>query len=252
MSSVETELQVLYKIGNAAVREYPYPHIYVPDIFPADFYAELRRNLPPQSAMKNLGELGRVIGTTYPARGVLPLMQKNLAALDEAQRGFWERLGNWLLGRRFADIMISKFAPYLAQRFGDLRSVRFSAEALIVRDRSTYTLGPHTDAPSKALSFLFYLPPDGSMAHLGTSIYLPRDPSFMCPGGPHHPFDQFERMLTMPYVANALFAFMKTPNSFHGVEPIEEAGVQRDLLLYDIRAEVAQQGATQQGAKFTF
>jgi hypothetical protein len=252
MSSVETELQVLYKIGNAPVREYPYPHIYVPDIFPADFYAELRRNLPPQSAMKNLGELGRVVGNSYPARGVLPLLQNNLAVLDEAQRGFWERLGNWLLGRRFADIMISKFAPYLAQRFGDLRSVRFGAEALIVRDRSTYTLGPHTDAPSKALSFLFYLPPDGSMAHLGTSIYLPRDPTFMCPGGPHHPFDQFERMLTMPYVPNALFAFMKTPNSFHGVEPIEEADVQRDLLLYDIRAEVAQQAAAQPGAKFTF
>jgi len=246
MSSIETELQVLYKIGNAAMREYPYPHIYVPDVFPEEFYAELRRNLPPQSAMKNLGELGRVIGNSYPARGVLPLAQKNLAALDEAQRGFWERLGDWLLGRRFADIMISKFAPYLAQRFGDLRSVRFGAEALIVRDRSTYTLGPHTDAPSKALSFLFYLPPDGSMAHLGTSIYVPRDPSFICPGGPHHPFDQFERMLTMPYVPNALFAFMKTPNSFHGVEPIQEARVQRDLLLYDIRAE------PQPGAKFNF
>ena len=42
-------------------------------------------------------------------------------------------------------------------------------------------------------------------------------------------------MRTMPYVPNALFAFMKTPNSFHGVEPIEEPDVRRDLLLYDIR-----------------
>jgi hypothetical protein len=40
---------------------------------------------------------------------------------------------------------------------------------------------------------------------------------------------------------------MKTANSFHGVEPIEEAEVQRDLLLYDVRAEVQQPGA-----KFTF
>lgn len=248
MSSVETELQVLYRIGNAAVREYPYPHIYVPDIFPADFYAEMRSNLPPQSALKNLGELGRVKGGDgYAARGVLPLTQQDLASLAPAQRDFWERVRQWLLGRRFADTMIGKFAPYLAQRFGDLRNVRFGHEALIVRDRTSYALGPHTDSPAKALSFLFYLPADASKAHLGTSIYLPRDPAFVCPGGPHHAFDKFQRMLTLPYVPNALFAFMKTPNSFHGVEPIEEPEVQRDLLLYDIRAEAAPQPV-----KFTF
>jgi hypothetical protein len=36
-------------------------------------------------------------------------------------------------------------------------------------------------------------------------------------------------------VPNTLFAFMKTANSFHGVEPIREAGIRRDLMLYDIR-----------------
>jgi hypothetical protein len=249
MSSVETELEVLYRIGNATVLEYPYPHIYVPDIFPADFYAEMRRNLPPQSALKNLGELGRVKGGDgYPARGVLQVTKESLAGLEATQRAFWERMAQWLLGKRFADTMIGKFAPYLAHRFGDLRSVRFGHEALIVRDRTSYSLGPHTDAPSKALSFLFYLPPDASKAHLGTSIYMPRDPTFVCPGGPHHAFDKFQRMRTMPYLPNALFAFMKTHNSFHGVEPIEEPEVQRDLLLYDIRAEVA----VPQAAKFTF
>jgi hypothetical protein len=140
----------------------------------------------------------------------------------------------------------------LAQRFGDLRKVRFNHEALIVRDSTSYALGPHTDAPAKALSFLFYLPPDASRPHLGTSIYVPRDPGFVCPGERHHDYELFARMLTLPYVPNTLFAFMKTPNSFHGVEPIQEADVQRDLLLYDIRAELARQGAPQQGAKFTF
>ena len=249
MSSVETELEVLYRIGNAPVLEYPYPHLYVPDIFPADFYSAIRRNLPPQSALKTLGELGRVHGADgYPARGVLPLDPTALAVLEPAQRDFWESMRQWLLGRRFADTMIGKFAPYLAQRFGDLRNVRFGNEALIVRDRTTYSLGPHTDAPSKALSFLFYLPPDASMAHLGTSIYVPRDSAFVCPGGPHYASDKFQRMRTLPYVPNALFAFMKTHNSFHGVEPIEEPEVQRDLLLYDIRAEAA----APQGAKFSF
>jgi len=41
-------------------------------------------------------------------------------------------------------------------------------------------------------------------------------------------------VLTAPYVPNTLFAFLKTPNAFHGVEPIAEPNVERALLLYDI------------------
>lgn len=241
MSSIEPELEVLYNIGNALVREFPYPHLYVPNVFPADFYREILRNLPPQGALKNLGELGRVkSANVYPERGVLPLTPQDLGSLEAPQRDFWQRLSQWLLGRRFGDTMIGKFAPYLAQRFGDLRSVRFDHEALIVRDRTNYALGPHTDSPAKVLSFLFYLPADDSKAHLGTSIYVPVEPGFVCNGGPHYPFDKFRRMLTMPYLPNTLFAFMKTPTSFHGVEPIDEPDIRRDLLLYDLRVLVPQ------------
>jgi hypothetical protein len=111
---------------------------------------------------------------------------------------------------------------------------------LIVRDSTTYSLGPHADAARKVLSFLFYLPPDDSKAHLGTSIYVPLDLTFRCEGGPHYDFKKFRRVLTMPYVPNTLFAFMKTSNSFHGVEPIQEQGIRRDLMLYDIRLQKPQ------------
>ncbi len=40
----------------------------------------------------------------------------------------------------------------------------------------------------------------------------------------------------MPYLPNAMFAFMKTPNAFHGVEPVEGQAV-RELLLFDIRQQ---------------
>jgi hypothetical protein len=59
-----------------------------------------------------------------------------------------------------------------------------------------------------------------------------------------------------------LFAFLKTQNSFHGVEPIQETGVRRDLLLYDIkvsnppelsqRAPAAAQPAAVPVSNFTF
>ena len=258
MSSA-VDLHVLYQIANAPIREYPYPHILVHDVFPAAFYRELRANLPEESALKTLGALGRVTGADYPARLVMPLTHETVATLPAAQCAFWANVGNWILAGGFGRMMLAKFAPYLQQRLGDLSKVDFADEVLIVRDGSTYTLGPHTDAKHKVLSFLFYLPPDDSHAHLGTSIYLPNDPKFRCEGGPHHDFSKFRRVLTMPYLPNTLFAFMKTSNSFHGVEPIREPGVRRDLMLYDIRItpaalKVEARGAAQgtPAAKFSF
>jgi hypothetical protein len=91
------------------------------------------------------------------------------------------------------------------------------------------------------ISLLFYLPEDDTRPHLGTSVYIPKDGQFRCPGGPHHSFDGFERVYAMPYVPNTLFAFPKNDHCFHAVEPIVEPGVRRDLLLYDITIESSPQ-----------
>ena len=104
-----------------------------------------------------------------------------------------------------------------------------------MHDRTRYSLGPHTDSPTKVVSLLFYLPADERLAQHGTSIYVPKDPAFTCPGGPHHPFGGFDRIATMPFLPNSLFGFVKTDNSFHGVEPFLEPGAGRWLLLYDLR-----------------
>jgi hypothetical protein len=259
--SSSAELQVLYKMANAPVSVYPFPHIFVKDVFPPDYYRRLRENLPPAAAYQDLKALGRV-GAAYPdTRLVMLVTLENVQALAEPARGFWDEFASWLFGG-FGRIALGKFEPFLNQRFGDSRAMQFHDEALVVQDYSTYSLGPHTDSPTKVLSFLFYLPPDDSLAHLGTSIYVPKDPAFTCHGGPHHPFERFQRMMTMPYLPNSLFAFVKTYNSFHGVEPIAEAGIRRDLLLYDIKVhnppELGQQApavvtpATPPMSNFTF
>ena len=207
---VNAEMQVLYKVANSTVRTFPYPHIRVENVFPAEFYQQIRQHLPPTEAYKSLGELGRIKGQ-YDARRV------------------------WLLGGPFSRIALHKFSPYLSSRFENLASMQFDQEAMVIQDRTTYALGPHTDSPSKVLSFIFYLPADDSTPHLGTSIYLPADPTFTCAGDKHWKLPGFNRLVTMPYVPNTLFAFMKTPRSFHGVEPIKDEGIERALLLYDIK-----------------
>lgn len=241
--SSDVSLHVLYQIANAPMRMFPFPHLYVRDVFPPEFYREIRERLPSKEAFKSLRALGRV-GIDYPeSRLVLPMTPRDLGAVAEPLRGFWSRLAGWMLGGSFGQVMIGKFGEFVQQRLGEIAQLRFHDEALLVQDYTTYALGPHTDAPTKVLSFLFYLPADDSRPHLGTSLYVPKDPAFLCAGGPHHPFELFRLVRTMPYLPNTMFAFLKSANSFHGVEPITDAAVRRDLLLYDIRVENPPDGA---------
>jgi len=227
------ELQLVYKVANAPVNPWPFPHFYVPDIFPADYYAELQRMLPDPAAMRSLPEVRPVPKDTYKERFVLELSPERLGALPEGQRGFWTDLRGTLTGGEFARTLLDKFKGPIGQRFAGQR-IRFYDEALLVQDTTHYALGPHSDAPRKVLTLLFYLPRDDSQRHLGTSIYLPKDRNFRCPGGPHYPREGFERLATMPFMPNSLFVFLKTNNSFHGVEPVTDPDTRRWLLLYDI------------------
>ena len=59
---------------------------------------------------------------------------------------------------------------------------------------------------------------------LFTSIYVPKDPQFICRGGPHHDFAHFRRMLTMEYLPNTLFAFIEGADS----EFVMAAGIRQD------------------------
>jgi hypothetical protein len=108
----------------------------------------------------------------------------------------------------------------------------FDDECLLIRDFAGYKIGPHTDSPVKVITVLFYLAKDESMLTAGTSIYAPKKKGFTCKGGPHYPSNKFKLLQTMPYKPNTAFAFLKTDNSFHGVEPCTGT---RDVLLYDIR-----------------
>jgi hypothetical protein len=235
--SSSAELEVLYKVGNAPLQGYPFPHFYVPDVFPQPYYAELQRNLPDPRAMKSLEEARGTRG--YPERSVLAIDGKRPEGMPEAQFAFWRDLWQWMLGGRLGHVVLQKFGHVVGPRLEGMPGAEIVDEALLVHDRTRYSLGPHTDSPRKLVSMLFYLPADERLAAHGTSIYLPKDPAFTCEGRQHHGFEKFDRLKTMPFVPNSLFAFVKTQNSFHGVEPfgVENAG--RWLLLFDLQIRQA-------------
>lgn len=232
----EAERVAVYNIMNAPMRLYPYPHIYVPEVFPADFYAALQANIPAHEAMAPIGEARPVIG--YQERFVMQLGERH-EALTASQADFWEEFARWLLAGRVKAQMLAKFKPFVSHRFEGIAGVEFWDEAMLVEDLTNYALGPHTDALSKVITVLFYLPRDESQIHLGTSIYVPKDPARRCPGGPHHEREGFDRVATMPFKPNAMFAFVKSDHTFHGVEPVQDPDTRRWLLLYDIKSRMA-------------
>jgi hypothetical protein len=225
------DLQPCYKVANAPLNVFPYPHFFVQDVFAAEYYQQIQANLPEPSDMLPIEQVRPVKG--YPERFVLDFKGPQLQSLPAYKQAFWLDLHKWLVGGRFGQLVLNKFGHFLNQRFSK-EQVGLHDEALLVQDITNYKLGPHTDSPRKVITLLFYLPKDTSQSHMGTSIYVPKDPAFRCPGGPHYPHEGFERLWSMPFVPNSLFAFFKSDNSFHGVEPVVDEDTKRWLLLYDL------------------
>ena len=234
MSSTDVEQFVFYQLANAQVRPYPFPHFFVSPIFPDGFYRALRERLPEVSGYQRLDETGTVPKGAYPERFICSL--EELEERESVAEGgsFWAELNTWLMGPAFARLVMYKFSESISLRFGESAQVHTSNEARLVRDLTNYAISPHTDVPHKLVSLLFYLPPDERTLDLGTSIYLPKDPTFRCEGKAHHKFELFNKVATMEFRPNSLFGFFKTDRAFHGVDRIAAEGIVRDLLLYNI------------------
>jgi hypothetical protein len=224
--SSSVEAHVLGRLAAAPVVRDPFPHCVIDEVFPDEFYEAIIDSWPQEESWLPLSQSGRVSPGAYSARMVVLMNPEGYARLDDERGRFWREVATWLLGPQFRARVMEKFAR-------DEKTA--ASDALIVSDRTTYAIGPHTDAPHRAVSLLFYLPEDATFRRFGTSLYEPLDPRFHCPGGPHHSFERFRRVDTVEFLPNRLLAFPKSDRCFHGVEPVDLPGIDRRLLIYNVR-----------------
>ena len=212
MSEFHVEGHVTHSLRSARMRDWPYPYFFAGEVFPWEFYWKLQDIVAERDGYKAGGShlYGRAFSTPNDVPGL-------------------EFIGE----TRFLKQVVQMFYPELKAHFKDKGKPELFTDTRLVRDGKGYQIGPHTDAPWKLISLLFYLPRDGEFEECGTSIYLPKNREFRCPGGPHHKFEDFDKIFTTPFVPNTCFGFFKTDNSFHGVEPIT-VDIQRDVLLYNV------------------
>ena len=234
---------VARRLAAASVETDPYPYFFVDELFPADFYQQLRDNLPDRSKYQRLSDVSDLEVDYFQHRDQATLNRQWIEDLPEAGlRTFWNDTTEWLLGPALRQTAVDLLAPYMEQRYpGGGPLPEMTTEAELIRHRARYCLEPHTDLPSKVVVLLMYLPEQGDVEQLGTSVYRPLDPDFTDDGsGGLHPFKKFELVTTAPFRPNSAFGFLKNDRSFHGVEPIsEEDGrkTSRDIIewvVYDV------------------
>ena len=230
---------VLQRVATATVSNDPFPYAVIDRIFPDDYYAEMLAQFPQPDSLRPIGETGRVGRDNYRERNVVLFTDDEFARMTVEQQRFWREFAGWMYSDLFLNLFVLKFQQALEPRLRNILAqtsvLRARGDALLVNDQTNYAIGPHTDAPHRLVTFLFYLPRDESMRELGTSVYRPKDPNFVCWGGPHHPADQFDLVRTVEFLPNRLLTFPKTERSFHGVEQIHRAEVNRPLLINNIR-----------------
>lgn len=226
-------LHVMDRLAQAHIHSSPYSYFYVENIFPDAFYQELLANLPETFCFQGLSKTGKVDPRTYAERSVLGLQEDALGQLPFSHLLFWSQFAAAIKSDLWCSMLIEKFGCQIKERFGvHYDRVKFSSTAELVRDRTNYSIGPHTDHPIRVLTLLFYFPSSKTQAHLGTSVYEPLDPSFECEGFAHHPFAGFKKLYTAPFLPNSLFGFIKSNRSFHGRELILGKDVERNLMNY--------------------
>lgn len=210
---MNTEQFVTYKLRNAQVKTWPFPHFFVENIFPNEIYDKLTDLLKDKQDFVEGAFRNRKFATEVD----LPDVQ-------------------FMLGKEFTNNMVKIFPADFLKRF-PTGSAQLQNELRLVRDCQGYKIGPHTDARWKMISLLFYMPsryidwPENE--EYGTRLYLPKDRNFVCEGGPHHGFEYFDEVASFPFKPNSCLGFWKTNRSFHGVPPIP-VQFQRDVLLFNV------------------
>jgi hypothetical protein len=238
-------IHIIERLHTGLVDPDPFPHYYLENVFPDDYYQELLRNLPASDVYENLYEVTDLKLDHFRHRDQRDMNEGWTERLAPAIQPFWNAFNDWFLDSDLAQAVLESFAESLRSRIGERASwPEVSVESQFIRHRAGYFLGPHSDLHTKLVVLLIYLAPDDRAQHLGTSLYRPKDPSFTCPNSKHYPFEDFIRVKTAPYKPNSLLAFVRSDVSFHGLEPLSENDVAtqgRDVIQYVVHDKQARE-----------
>lgn len=217
------------RIEAAKLEMFPFPNVYLTDLFPADVYSKIIEYNP------FLHGSGR--GWFEPPHPYSKRRQVNwpedfsagpiAEKLSDPARVLWRAVAKALTDDNFwIRQFYRKFPTYFELRYGSLmldddRWSHFMSWFFVQKHQEDFQLGPHTDLPTRVFTTILNFPETDSHPNLGTGIYEPKNRFDRCSGKIHHPADGFRRAGFAPFLPNSAFVFFKTPATFHAVEAAE-------------------------------
>jgi len=237
--------QLVYKILNSKINNYPFFHCETKNILPKKLFDLTIINFPKQDEFISHTSSDAVIidkkdkssSHPYDFRNQIFLTRPDdMSRIKSPRYAFWEFFMKILCSPIVIKSFLKLYKNQVKQRFGDnLKNISFYPNIMLLHDKANYSLGPHTDIEHKVLSALIYLSSDKENSDsYGTSIYVPKTENFVCDGKKHHEHKDFYKIYTAEFINNNSFSFFRTNNSFHGVETVPNKPIERKLLQYSI------------------
>ena len=93
---LDAELHVAYKIGNVPISNFPFPHLYIENILPSEFYSKIQENLLDKKEMTSMADLyPQNTGlSSYKDRLVMHFTRADsMKKLSKKKQEFWKSFG---------------------------------------------------------------------------------------------------------------------------------------------------------------
>jgi len=216
------ELDLVRVVDRAPLRDAPFDHIQMENVFPADFYRRLLDALPARAQFHQLYHRDALREDGSSTRLRMYLYRENLWRLPAEQRRIWSKVVAALSAPALELAFKRKFRAALEDRFQmAAEKIPLYPVPILVRDQPGYRIGIHSDALSKAITVQFYLPGDTAQMHLGTVFHTTRAQ------------DGTDRPMAMRFLPGTGYAFaVQKKESWHSAPTTTEAdGERRSIML---------------------
>jgi hypothetical protein len=220
-SSTVMEQELTAAAERSALRQYPFDHIYMENVFDPESYSALLDAMPDRRFYHELSHRDAMRTDGSSTRLRLYLYPELLWRLPARQRRVWMPIARALCSRKLQEAFKRKFRTVLEQRFGKpAERIGLYPVPILLRDQPGYRIGIHSDVKSKAITVQYYLPIDESQRHIGTVFHEGETG------------DMAEKATPLPFMPATGYAFpVALTKSWHSAPLTTEADGERVSMM---------------------
>lgn len=212
--------RLIERVRYANIDAEPSENIYMEDLFEPEIYQTILTRLPQKNVYEILPHPDAKMPDGSSTRWFFDMTEESMQRLQGEDKIFWTRMHQVFTSNTLKEAVLEKFANKIQQRFEGKIPETFIVP-IFYKDFPGYFIRVHPDHAIKVATFQIYLPEDNSQNHLGTSFYRQEG-------------DEFIKLKRNHFKPNSGYAFVRTDQSWHGVDPIGKNEKERNTIALTI------------------